>query len=212
MKESRAVGIMVALVALAAFGMVAGTAEAAPDRLRVASMTIAPGEQGAVAIMAEDLLPPGIGAWSVDITWDDAAVDAVSCSSAVSECSTEYASNTGRVTGASAEGLVADTILATFTFECGPNEGVSDLTLTIDVWANSSIIDPGDDPDVDVENGTITCVEASTPEPTATPSPLSLPPTGTGASSGGGTIMWAAAMLAAAGTSLVGIAVLRRER
>lgn len=201
--------VVIAVAALAAFGMMASTAEASPDRLRAASITMAPGEHGAIGIMAEDLSEPGLSAWSVDITWDEAVVDARFCSSTVSECSTEFASNTGRITGASAEGLVEDTILATFTFECGPNEGESAATLSIEVWAEGST-GPAD-PDVDIQNGTITCAEPGAPEPTATPASISLPPTGSGASSGGSAIAWPAALLAAAGAALAGTAALRRK-
>lgn len=203
MKGQRALGIGFAVAALAAFGMVATTAHAAPDRLRVASLTIAPGEQGAVGIIAEDLSTPGATSWSVDLTWAEGVVDAVSCASDVSECSTEFASNTGRVTGASSAGLASNTVLAAFTFQCGPDEGTSDLTLTINAWPN----------EVDIQNGAITCAEEVTPPPeaTATPATLSLPPTGAGPANGGGAWLWAAALLSAMGAALIGVWTLRRE-
>lgn len=208
MKGSRAVGVVVALVALAAFGMVAGTAEAAPDVVSVDSIEVEVGREGTVSVRASDIAAPGLGVWTVDISYDTSVVDFVACvGDNGTICGPQFGPQTLRVTGASAAGLTGEATLAVVTFAC-VQEGVSELSISVDVWGQPSI-DFGESPEI--ENGAVRCVEPSTPEATATAAPLSLPPTGTGASRGGSAIVWSIAVLAAAGAALVGSAALRRK-
>jgi len=209
MKGRRALGIgLLLMAALAAFGMVASTAEAAPDRLRVTSTVIAPEGQGTVAIIAEDLSEPGLIAWTIDVSYDLGLVHAIDCMAALGGvCSPAFEIDVVRTTGASAAGSTEDTVLATFMFECGTSEGTSPLRLEVDIWGSAIPEDPR--PELDLQDGTITCV-APAPAATATPAP-SLPSTGSGPSTSSAW-QWAVAILSGTGASLVGIWALRGER
>jgi hypothetical protein len=157
---------------------------------------------------------PGLGAWTVDPTWDTDVLSPVRCvpyNGGV--CSMNFASDTGRVTGASMTGIVGEATLATLVFRCGDEPGVSELTLSIEVFADAT-------PDVPqsinetVTDGAIGCVEpvpTEAPAPTATVAPQRvLPPTGQGGTASTSST-WPLGLLAFAGAaSFVAALALRR--
>lgn len=228
MKGSAVVGIVVALVALAAVGMMASEVEASPDRLRL----IGPLEGNRYVLEAYDIPSPGLLAWSVDVTHDGTLVNLVGCNDENgSVCNPEFAQYTARVAGSSSVGITGSVVLATFFFDC-LREGASQVTFSVEVWAHFGPTDPVDGPtdpvnaDVELDDSMIVCggllpgSPAPTPYATATPAietsgiagqDMALPETGTGASGRGGAWPWAVAVLAATGASLIGIAVLRRR-
>src|SRR3990170_4504539 len=197
------VGAAAVGLALVAGLLVAAQVSAQGGTLGVGSAEAAPGDEATVAVTAN--VPDGLGAWTLDITYDPDVVTPTDCDGgdANSVCNTEYTADSVRVTGASAQGIDEETVLGNITFECGDAEDESDLTIVINVFADATIGDPQDiSADTEVTNGTITCAEPA-PVPTATVKVIA--PTGTGgATDSGSGLGWIIAVLAGAG--LAGIA------
>src|SRR3990172_7518977 len=83
-----------------------------------ASATVAPGGDVTVSLMAGDPTP-NLGAWTIDVRFDSAVLDAIDCTPtapAATVCNAEFDSVTVRDTGASATGLTGVIQLATITF------------------------------------------------------------------------------------------------
>jgi hypothetical protein len=157
-----------ALVAVGAFLVVAQVSAAVSGTLSISSPTIAPAGQG-VADLRSNVPAPGLGAWTVDITYDTTKVSVASCAPAQGGvCNPAFAANQVRITGASANGLIGDTSLGTITFNmlaattaaCG---APSPLTLTTNVFADATIGNPTDITLTSTANGTVTCGAAALP-------------------------------------------------
>ena len=175
---SLAIGLLIVAGLIAASASAEGETEAT---LHVDSATIAVDGDANVDVEVLGVGPPGLGAWSVDIGFDDSVVAAISCDPFNGGvCNPAFSVNSARVTGASANGLDGDTLLVTLRFRCVAL-GSSPLTLTINVVADATIGDPQELKTV-IQNGNITCQEA-VPIPTATPTlpPPPPPPDGGGA-------------------------------
>ena len=162
---------MLAALAVALFS-VAGVAAQTPA-VSVGALTTSVGLEGTVALEAHDIGPPGLGAWTIDITYDSAVASAVSC--AVEHggiCNLGFGANTIRVTGISAFGLAGDSLLATITFAC-VSVGMSELSLSLGVFADAT---PGAPTTIDAStnHGSVTCAEEGTAPP-PTPTPAALP-------------------------------------
>ncbi len=212
--------IGVGAVALALIGglLLFTQVSAAAHRVDIHDGTAAPGEEVAVDLGAHDITAPGLGAWTIDISYDGDVVSVVTCAPAQGGvCNPEFGDDVIRVTGASAGGLQGDTVLATITFECGDDEGTSALTLDVNVLADATIGDPQDITGITtVSDGTITCeepepaTETEEPVPTPTVGDLGQPGTGFGSSSDGSGLGWLVAVLAAVGLAgVVGFGALR---
>ena len=146
MKQLRIAGLgFIAGLALLGAGFLASSQVAAQDEaISVGSGTVAIGAEGSVPLDALDMPEPGLAAWSIDITYDPAVVTVLDCveEAGAAFCNESYddpdteeneASYTIRLAGASGQGLVGDTTLATLTFRCDA-EGTSALSLiTVDV-------------------------------------------------------------------------------
>lgn len=190
-----------ALVAVGAF-LVVSQASAVSGTLTITSITIAPGDQG-TADLRSNVPTPGLGSWTVDITYDPTQVVAVGClpPQPHSVCNPSFASNKVRIAGASSSGLVGDTSLGTITFRMlGATTatcGSSPLTLSTTVFADATVGTPHDITLTSTNNGTITC---------AAPTPLPvLAPSGTGVQSDGGSAdAWLIIGLAGAGLAILG--------
>lgn len=171
---SFAIGLLIVAGLIAASAAAEGETEAT---LHIDSATIAIDGDANVDLEVLGVGPPGLGAWSVDIGFDDTLVAAIGCDpDNGSVCNPAFSVNSARVVGASASGLQGDTLLATLRFRC-VDLGTSPLTLTIQVLADATIGNPQELKTV-VQNGSITCQEA-VPIPTSTPVPPP-PPTGSG--------------------------------
>ena len=155
-----------ALLALAAASSLRAAGEA--DVLFVSSLTLKVGQQGTVLVEAELLAKPGLGAWTLGISYDNTVVTATECIGlAGSVCNPVFDEHTVRVTGASASGLTGMNELGTITFLCG-RPGESPLLLRLSIWGNAIETDQRK---VELEEGTITCTE---PPDLITLSPLDL--------------------------------------
>jgi hypothetical protein len=191
-----------ALVAVGAF-LVVAQVSAVSGTLSISSPSIAPGGQG-TADLRSNVPAPGLGAWTVDITYDPAAVSVASCAPAQGGvCNPNFAANKVRITGASANGLVGDTSLGTITLHmlaattaaCG---AASPLSLATNVFADATIGNPQNITMSATTNGTVTCAAAPA---TATVAP-GLGPTGQGPS-GGSSSDWLIIGLAGAGLAML---------
>jgi hypothetical protein len=143
-------------------------ASAVSGTLSISSITIAPGGQGA-ADLRSNVPAPGLGAWTVDITYDPAVVSVASCAPAQGGvCNPAFAANKVRITGASASGLIGDTSLGTITLHrlaasaaaCG---AASPLSLATNVFADATVGNPQNITLTAPTNGTVTCATSVFP-------------------------------------------------
>ena len=208
-------GLKIGVIAIAALAaIVAGLVFATQvsgqdDTVSIGDGTAAPGESGDVDLEALGIGAPGLGAWTLDITYDPDVVSVGECAPAAGGvCNPAFESNVIRVTGAAATGLEGDTSLATITFDCGDEEATTDLTISINVFADATIGDP-QDIDATIDDGGFTC-EVPAPEPTATTGVVAGPDVGDGSTSGGSSLLWVVALLAAIGAAgVLGFGALR---
>ncbi|MBI4491310.1 MAG: IPT/TIG domain-containing protein [Chloroflexi bacterium] len=104
--------------------------------LQPAEAAVAP--SGTVTVALQASLPSGrnLGAWTVDVTYDPAVVQAIACTTPTSgglfACNEAYAANTARVVGVASPGLAGTQTLASLTFRAvGGSGSSSTLTLVI---------------------------------------------------------------------------------
>ncbi len=125
----------------------------------IADGTATVGQTVDVEIKALDVGTPGLGAYTVDVSFDTDIVSATSCASPENQglafCNAEYDPGKVRSVGAIAEGVSGDVSLGTVTFTC-ETAGTSDLAISVDTLADATIGDPTDINHTE-QNGTITC-------------------------------------------------------
>jgi hypothetical protein len=127
----------------------------------VGSAAVAPGANGTVSVQSQNMPAPGLGAWAMNIVYNPSIVQLASGGCAPlngSVCNPNFSSNTIRITGAVAHGLVGDATLANLTFHCSTT-GTSPLTLTTDTLADATLGGPRDIAAMTV-NGSINCTDA----------------------------------------------------
>jgi hypothetical protein len=220
--------VSVALVAALTFAGSAGAGTA--PTVRVTSETVAPGTEGTVELSILNVGEPGLGAWSIDLEYDPTVITPTRCEAQHGGvCNPLFTSSSIRVAGASASGLVGNTVIAVITFGCAPSGGESELHPVIADLADATVGGPVQIP-AEREGGTFFCKEhvddetatprpdTATPEPdaTATPTvPPKLPDSGTGGSIGGGgnagPISWLIAGLAGAGIAWLAASFAQRR-
>ena len=150
-----------------------------PDLITISSFDLEVGRQGTVRVEAERVAQPGVGAWTLDISYDASVMSFLGCEvlDELSDCSEEVL-GTVRVRGASAEGLQPGTVLAELEFRCD-QPGATDLRTEVENWAVASIAVPGQTRSVEVQDGSITCGVEPPAELPATgdagPQPASFP-------------------------------------
>jgi hypothetical protein len=149
------------------------------------------GDEVTVDLSALDIEAPGLGAWSIDVTWDSAVVSLTACGTVADVgnqvCNPEFDDETARAAGATATGLEGDSDLLELTFEC-LDEGTSVIGIRLVTFADATV--GGPEPiAAEVDNGSVTCAAEAG----------GLPDTGTGAGGGGPSLVWLVAVLAAAG-------------
>lgn len=129
-KVTTVIAALGAGLALVVAFLATGQASAATGTLSIGSGTVSPGGQRQVALEALGVTNPGLGAWSIDISYDPAIVTPVACDpQSGSVCNPNYGEDVVRVSGASGVGREGDSTLALITFECGESEGTSPLTI-----------------------------------------------------------------------------------
>jgi hypothetical protein len=208
-------GLAAGALLLAGGLLLVGQVSAISGSLSISDGTAAPGGQATVQL-SSNVGGVGLGAWTVDISYDADQVSVVSCSPQQGGvCNPAFSADSVRITGASASGLIGNTTLGSITFECANSEGDSPLGLAVEVFADATIGAPADINET-VNEGSVSC---ETPAPTAantavpaTATPLpNLGPTGTGGGTGGGSdFSWLIASLAGLGVvALAGYSALR---
>lgn len=174
---SKGLRIGFALVAVALGVMAVQQASADGTLVTVGNATVQIDGSGDVDVAINSLDEPGLGAWSIDITYDPAVVAATDCMPQQgSVCNPAFANDTVRVSGANASGITDDVVLASIEFRC-VEIGSSDLVLDLNILADSTIGDP-QPIDGKTRDGSIECTDAlPTPTlgPTSTVGPTSTP-------------------------------------
>ncbi len=146
-------------------------AGAAQGTLRVNSAQAFVGHKAVITLSARDVGAPGVGVWTIDVSYDPATVSVVECRAAQGGiCNEGFAEDVVRVAGISLTGIVGD--LAGISFRC-EQAGVSLLGVSIDVFSDASIGEP-QPIDTSILTGALTCFE----EPPS-PTPTAVPPTPT---------------------------------
>ena len=168
-----------AFIALLAAAVVIGgvllpaLAGAAQGTLRIDSAQAGVGQSADIMLSARDVGAPGIGAWTIDVSYDPATLSVVECRAEHGGiCNEVFAEDVVRIAGISLGGLVGDSELAAISFRC-EQAGVSLLGITIDVFSDASL--GGPQPiDTSVLSGSLTCSDEPPP-----PTPTAVAPTAT---------------------------------
>ena len=154
MRVSFAILVAALLVALAVSGY---PAQAGGDGvIRAGTYEANVGDEVTVTLEAVGIPPPGLGAWTIDMSYDNSIVDAIGCDSRPGGvCSPAFMADAVRATGASETGLSGTFTLATFEFRCDA-VGTAELVPDVTVLATT---EPIQDLDLPVDEGSITCTE-----------------------------------------------------
>jgi len=162
-----------------------------------------------VELESLDIEAPGLGAWSIDITYDPDVVTPTGCDTEHGAvCNMEFGEDMIRTAGATAIGIEGSTLLATLTFECADAEGESALTVSLPDFADATLggpvqINPA------IVHGMITCSNTPPAAPTAVPGIVDTG-TGAGSTANGSDFTLLIALLAGAGlVAFAGLGVLR---
>ncbi len=99
---------------LGVFSLVSHVSATLSGTLTVGSLAIAPDGTGTVEVRS-NVPSPGLGAWSIDLTYDPGKVSVLACNPrlATGACNIHLAPDKIRLAGASASGLIGDSTLAT---------------------------------------------------------------------------------------------------
>ena len=202
--------IVGALLALGVAGWLTRSAAAQELGFIVGSDHAVVGEEVSVDLEARDMPAPGLGAWTIDVMYDEDFLEAVSCTdqTSLTVCNPDFADGTIRVAGASIEALEGNIGLANMVFKCvGAGEG--DLIIVAQILVDETLGDP-QPIDAATESGSITCTAAEA-EVAPTPTVAGLAPTGTGGQPETGDIVrWLIAAFAGVGLAgIVSFGVLR---
>ena len=219
---SKGLRIGVLFAALVATLLVARNAAAEGEVVAVGSAIVDIGGDGAVNLLVQGVDAPGLGAWSIDVSYDDEVVAAIECDPQNgSVCNPAFSPDTVRISGANANGIEGDVTLGTITFRCAA-EDASPLSISINILADSTVGDP-QAIEATLQDGGITCQDlvdptstptppgaTSTPVPAATSTPAagSIPTAGSGPAFGNpDPITWIIAAFAGAGLAWLSAAV-----
>ncbi len=198
------VGIAAIAALLIGGAMLGGTVFAqGGDTVGISDGAAETGEVDVVTVQATDISAPGLGAWTMDIHYDNSVISATGCTPEQGGvCNPNFEDGVVRLTGATAGGLEGDSTLGTIEFECGDDAGTSELDIQIQVFADATLGDPTDI-NPTVVDGTFTCSE----EVVVTQPPAA----GTGFDSNGTSYGWLIAVLAVLGASTLAVAAIRRR-
>ena len=120
------------------------------------------GDQGKVNVEALKIGQPGLGSWTMDVSYDPAVVSLISCApasigGAFNDCNDAFAADTLRIVGFVGGGLIGDTMLGSLTFRC-ESAGISSIVINTEtfVFVDST---PGNPQAInaDIQDGSISC-------------------------------------------------------
>jgi hypothetical protein len=156
---------LVGFIALAALGAWAAfprdSDAGSPPTVRVGSLSQGIDQVGAVYLEARDMPLPGLGAWTINVSYDGDIVEATACAGlAGGLCNATYDVDTVRAVGATgSSGHTGNTDLAVLSFRC-LEPGESALHVTLFVLVDGSTGDP-QPIQASTQDGVITCGPAS---------------------------------------------------
>ncbi len=161
-RRSNFAALLLAAVALAAGLFFHAQVSAGAPTVSIGSLSKSVGEQGTVALQALDIPAPGLGAWTIDITYDPQVVSVVDCAGGLGGmCNPAYADGTVRVAWFSIFGEIGDSTLATITFAC-ESGGSSQLALTLETFIEANL--GGSLPiDASIDDGLAICSSSGPP-------------------------------------------------
>jgi hypothetical protein len=145
--------------------MLTSVASAQQPAVAMTSSATNVGLQGKVELHALDIAEPGLGAWTVNISYDPAIVNVEDCVPQQNAlCNPAFSDHTIRITGTNVAGLAGDTTLGSIVFSC-EEVGSSALMLSVSVFADATIggprpIEPA------LQHGKVTCLGVGVPTPT----------------------------------------------
>ena len=114
------------------------------------------GGETTVTLAVGELADPPLGAWQIDINYDNTVVTATECIGlAGSVCNPVFDEDTVRVAGASAAGLTGTNELGAITFLCD-RPGESPLMLRLSIWGNAIETEQRK---VELQDAAVTCTE-----------------------------------------------------
>jgi hypothetical protein len=201
MNAGRATAIA-AVIAAVALAFAARPAAAQQPAVTITSASAALGETATIELRAVDMPSPGLGAWTIDVTYDFDVATAVSCTAVeLGQCTPEYATGTARVSGASAPGMTGEVPLGSIRFRCNANDSTA-LQVSVRVLADATAVN-AQTINATVSSGTLTCGSTSTAVPSPTSVGLAGFGTGDGSGPGGGTADLIIAGLAGAGIAWI---------
>ena len=152
--------VILSLLALA-FAGACGSDDGDNDSPTVSIDTtqIVVGEQGEAVLAILSFDSPGLGAWTVDIQYDNSIVSVVECEPLPegNVCNAAFTGDTVRFVGATGTGLEGDTEIGRITFQCDV-AGESKLDIIIDLLADGTLGEPQIVVPF-IEHGAISCTE-----------------------------------------------------
>ena len=122
------------------------------------------GDQGKVIVEALKIGQPGLGSWTVDVSFDPAVVSLISCApasvgGAFNDCNDAFATDTVRTVGFTSGGLIGDTVLVSLTFRC-ESAGISPIVInpeTLVFFDGAQLPGSPQAIDADIQDGSIKC-------------------------------------------------------
>jgi hypothetical protein len=100
-----------------------------PMHIEIGNDIAAPGATASVMLHAV-VQPPGLTGWEIDVGYNASVLTLAACTAgATSACDTSHGAGIVTVTGASAEPIIGELMMAELEFTCG--EGLSILTLDV---------------------------------------------------------------------------------
>ena len=158
-------GLVVALGLAVALLVSARIVAAQSPTLSASSLTTGVGYDGIVSFDALKMAPPGLAAWTIDVSYDATVASAIACAGdSGSLCNPTFRDNTIRMTGVNIYGVEGDVHLADITFVCNAL-GTTELTISVVVLSDGTLQGGPQPIAAALAQGSVTC----TAEPPATP-------------------------------------------
>ncbi len=135
----------------------AGGASKLTTTIQAGTATATVGSDARATVQTLAVGAPGLGAWTIDVTYDPSVASVTSCTGTESSaCNTHYTDHIVRIAGAAAPGLQGDVTLMTLTFQCEA-AGTSPLKVSVPLLADGTIGNPLYINNATTRDGLITC-------------------------------------------------------
>jgi hypothetical protein len=149
---------LIAVAALAAAAFAASNVLAATPTVSTESVQLGVGQSGQSRLRALNVDPPGVGAWTVDVTYNPAIITIVDCEPYRGGlCNASYRDDKIRTNGVEVLGVSGNITLATIEVSCKA-VGTSPLSVSISVFADTTAGNP-QPIETNVGHGQVVCSE-----------------------------------------------------